>query len=95
MKCYNCGKEFDYGKYYGICPKCSAYNKENQAEEVHEELHNEYDEIDPHENMQSDDNMSLFQNVDTDKYKATAYTGTEKQRRTSMYILIQITQCEE
>ena len=27
MKCLSCGKQFDYGKYYGICPKCGTYNK--------------------------------------------------------------------
>ncbi len=25
--CSRCGKIFDYEKYYGICPKCAAYNK--------------------------------------------------------------------
>ena len=25
--CCRCGKVFDYEKYYGICPKCAAYNK--------------------------------------------------------------------
>lgn len=53
-KCYNCGKIFDYEKYYGICPKCSAYNREILPDEQHEErykednyqvkLHNEYEE---------------------------------------------------
>ena len=27
MKCLSCGKQFDYEKYYGICPKCGTYNK--------------------------------------------------------------------
>lgn len=43
-KCYNCGKSFDYDKYYGICPKCSAYNKEKLPEEEHQELHEAYDQ---------------------------------------------------
>ena len=42
-KCYNCKNSFDYEKYYGICPKCSAYNKEKLPEEEHEELHEQYD----------------------------------------------------
>ena len=25
MKCSNCGKNFDYEKYYGICPKCGSF----------------------------------------------------------------------
>ena len=28
MKCLSCGKNFDYEKYYGICPKCGTYNKQ-------------------------------------------------------------------
>lgn len=43
-KCYNCGHSFDYDKYYGICPKCSAYNKEKLPEEEHQELHEQYDQ---------------------------------------------------
>lgn len=43
-KCYNCGNNFDYDKYYGICPKCSAYNREKLPEEEHQELHEQYDE---------------------------------------------------
>lgn len=42
-KCSGCGKEFDYEKYYGICPKCGVYNKENLSQEVYEELHRQYD----------------------------------------------------
>lgn len=29
-KCFQCGKEFDYEKYYGICPKCGAYNEKKR-----------------------------------------------------------------
>ena len=42
-KCINCGKIFDYEKYYGICPKCSTYNREDTPEEEHQELHEKYD----------------------------------------------------
>ena len=27
MKCNNCGKEFEYDKYFGVCPNCGDYNK--------------------------------------------------------------------
>ena len=27
IKCVNCGKKFDTGKYSNICPACSTYNK--------------------------------------------------------------------
>lgn len=26
--CCRCGKSFNYEKYYGICPKCAAYNRQ-------------------------------------------------------------------
>lgn len=47
-KCFSCGKSFDYEKYYGICPKCGAYNRENTAGEEHRELHERYDTTEPH-----------------------------------------------
>ncbi|MCI8374145.1 MAG: hypothetical protein HFI29_01725 [Lachnospiraceae bacterium] len=43
MKCFNCGKKFDYEKYYGICPKCGCFNKEETAQEQHQRYHDEYD----------------------------------------------------
>lgn len=43
MKCFNCGKNFDYEKCYGICPKCGSFNKEETAQEQHQRYHNEYD----------------------------------------------------
>ncbi len=43
MKCYNCGKKFDYEKYYGICPKCGCFNKKETAEEQHQRYHDAYD----------------------------------------------------
>ena len=33
MRCYNCNKKFDYEKYYGICPKCGCFNRQETAEE--------------------------------------------------------------
>lgn len=42
-KCFNCGKNFDYEKYYGICPKCGSYNREETPEEEHQKLHEQYD----------------------------------------------------
>lgn len=43
MRCYNCGKNFDYDKYYGICPKCGSFNKKETAEESHQAYHDQYD----------------------------------------------------
>ena len=43
MKCFNCGKKFDYEKYYGICPKCGCFNKTETAKEQHQRYHDAYD----------------------------------------------------
>lgn len=43
MKCFNCGKKFDYEKYYGICPKCGCFNKTETAKEQHQRFHDVYD----------------------------------------------------
>lgn len=42
-RCFNCGKNFEYEKYYGICPKCGSYNREETQEEEHQKLHEQYD----------------------------------------------------
>lgn len=42
MRCYNCHKNFDYDKYYGICPKCGSFNRRETQEEHHENLHERF-----------------------------------------------------
>lgn len=42
MRCYNCNKKFDYEKYYGICPKCGCFNRQETAAEQHEAMHNRF-----------------------------------------------------
>ena len=42
MRCYNCHKNFDYEKYYGICPKCGCFNQKETREERHEDLHDRF-----------------------------------------------------
>lgn len=37
MKCLNCGKRFDYEKYYGICPKCGSFNVKSAQESKEED----------------------------------------------------------
>lgn len=55
IKCSSCHKQFDNEKYYGICPKCGAFNKLRLAEEEHMNYHDMYDggnthsEYDKHE----------------------------------------------
>ena len=44
--CSRCGKVFDYEKYYGICPKCAAYNKRGGTQDnydVNKEFTARYD----------------------------------------------------
>ena len=33
MRCSGCGKKFNYEKYYGICPKCGCFNKNETTQE--------------------------------------------------------------
>lgn len=42
MRCYNCHKNFDYDKYYGICPKCGCFNRRETQAEQHENLHERF-----------------------------------------------------
>lgn len=45
VRCSNCRKKFDYENFYGLCPKCGAYNAK-PVEEAHEDLHRFYGETD-------------------------------------------------
>lgn len=38
MKCLSCGKNFDYEKNYGICPKCGTYHKPEMSGKKQEDL---------------------------------------------------------
>lgn len=40
MRCFNCNKNFDYDKYYGICPKCGCYNKKESSQEQQQQYEN-------------------------------------------------------
>lgn len=44
VKCISCHKKFDYDIYYGLCPKCGAYNAKPAAE-AHKELDKEHADI--------------------------------------------------
>lgn len=43
ITCSKCNKLFNYEKYSGVCPHCGRYNRIDSAEEVHQELHEQYD----------------------------------------------------
>ena len=47
--CSSCHKKFDNDKYYGICPKCGAFNRINYSEEEdHKRFHEMYDDTKAH-----------------------------------------------
>lgn len=48
MRCYNCNKNFDYEKYYGICPKCGCFNQRETQVERHGELHDRFGDDSDH-----------------------------------------------
>lgn len=49
FRCMGCHKMFDFDKYYGICPKCGTFNqKREEAEELHQEMHKQYDSFNMH-----------------------------------------------
>ena len=43
MRCFQCGKNFDEEKYYGICPKCGAFHNKVTPKEQHQQYHDQYD----------------------------------------------------
>ena len=49
MKCFSCGKNFDYEKYYGICPKCGCYNKKTVESENPQHAYKEQESVRMHE----------------------------------------------
>lgn len=53
--CCRCGKTFNYEKYYGICPKCAAYNRQPGMEQ--EDFDVEHD-ISAKFNMEDDDSCA-------------------------------------
>ncbi len=86
-KCYSCGKNFDYEKYYGICPKCGAYNRENTPEDEHKELHKEYDAAAPGANhysmdgMNGDSSQNAYRMNGSSNQSAYSMNGTGTQKR--------------
>ena len=44
VTCISCHKKFDNDKYYGICPKCGAFNKLHLGVDEHERYHQMYDD---------------------------------------------------
>ena len=44
VTCISCHKKFNNDKYYGICPKCGAFNKLHLGVDEHERYHKMYDD---------------------------------------------------
>lgn len=85
-KCFNCGKNFDYEKYYGICPKCGTYNREETPEEAHMALHEQYDNREhcqSHEQYNDLQHSRLHEQYDNQRQNQQHYeagTGTSQGR---------------
>ncbi len=49
ITCISCHKKFDNDKYYGICPKCGAFNRLHLGlDDDHQRFHEMYDNGDVH-----------------------------------------------
>ena len=49
VTCISCHKKFDNDKYYGICPKCGAFNRLHLGlDDDHQRFHEMYDNGDVH-----------------------------------------------
>ena len=73
IKCVKCGKMYDEEKYYGICPKCGRYNREESAgEKEHQEMHKKYD--DGYSHTENDDHHRFHKEYDN------SYSHTETQK---------------
>ncbi len=81
VTCISCHKKFDNDKYYGICPKCGAFNKLHFGVDDHASLHQMYDDD---KNMHSDyaSHESLHQMYDDDKDIHSDYASHESFHQT-------------
>ncbi len=99
ITCENCHKKFDNEKYYGICPKCGAFNRLHVSEEEHMSYHNMYDGSDTHSEYEKHekfhemyDNTTAHTKVSTGAYdengKKVSKTGQKKGRVFSIVFII-------
>lgn len=83
IKCEKCGKTFDYDKYYGLCPKCGRYNKQNNGSscEINGDL--SYEHLMEHkETDYSSDNT--YNNSDNMSYRQMREQGIQAQNNTNI-----------
>lgn len=89
MRCYNCNKKFDYEKYYGICPKCGCFNRQETAAEQHEAMHDRFGDDSDESCHRSHRTFSAHPGEERegsfayqeDGYTYTAYEGEEAKKR--------------
>ena len=75
ITCKNCHKKFDNEKYYGICPKCGAFNRLHVSEEEHMNYHNMYDGGDTHSEYEKHEKLHEMYDNTTSHTKVS--TGNE------------------
>lgn len=84
-RCYSCNKNFDYEKYYGICPKCGAYNKKETPQEEHQELHRQYDNTEIPQSHYEDMGTSTSYNMGASTtYNEWSAMADEKPKKSSL-----------
>lgn len=85
MKCLSCGKNFDYEKYYGICPKCGTYNKAASEADTTQTFQEEFTSTQEAEPTQEE-------SVPTQEPEPTFFSQTkeEKQKRVRKNLILGI-----
>ena len=85
MKCLSCGKNFDYEKYYGICPKCGTYNKAASEVDTTQTFQEEFTSTQEAEPTQEE-------SVPTQEPEPTFFSQTkeEKQKRVRKNLILGI-----
>ena len=85
MKCLSCGKNFDYEKYYGICPKCGTYNKAASEADTTQTFQEEFTSTQEAETTQEE-------SVPTQEPEPTFFSQTkeEKQKRVRKNLILGI-----
>lgn len=79
MRCFNCHKNFDYDKYYGICPKCGCFNQRETQEERHEDLHDRFGDDSDHREAREHDqphSFSSYPNVSRETFGDAQSSGS-------------------
>ncbi len=104
MKCFNCGKNFDYEKYYGICPKCGSFNKTETAQEQHQGYHDAYDggyqhlehtysSYEQQENTQETHSYGTFDDFTGSVYARPTEEKKKSGRGSTIFLIVSIVIC--